>query len=272
MEYATRIEELLSNRDKFNEVVYTRLGDAVRELAARKDDAELAAAVEREFSGKIPSVLQEGNKAVIFRQVATPNYEFMRFIGVPDASGLSAVFLEYFSDKFTSNNPLKYHLGKMIMDEGIDKKGTRKTRYESVINFNDYDGKKISEVKTVWGQSLVDFHHRLFTAYYPQFKESFHDLSPWLAENGVVPKEYYRNLLGSFIRHGILFENFMIQGKELAFIRDIFLPAFFAAWLKTGKKPLIVELEPTEIEGDKFWCSYPSAFAARIEKMKLGLY
>ncbi len=50
----------------------------------------------------------------------------------------------------------------------------------------------------------------------------------------------------------------MVENKnELLFIKNIFLPAFLKIYRETTYKPLIVALEPTEIEGDRFWLCHP---------------
>jgi hypothetical protein len=57
--------------------------------------------------------------------------------------------------------------------------------------------------------------------------------------------------------HGILFENFMLDDDEIEFTKKIVVPAFETIEKIFGVKPLIVALNPTEIEGSDFWNSYP---------------
>ena len=58
----------------------------------------------------------------------------------------------------------------------------------------------------------------------------------------------------------------MIDHKqEKEFIRKVFLPAFISILEETGMKPLIVPLEPTEIEGGKFWICYPKEMMSIVK-------
>ena len=85
----------------------------------------------------------------------------------------------------------------------------------------------------------------------------FFDASNWFLKSGGNAKEYYKNFLTLFVSHGILLENFMLDVKELTFTENIFLPAFMQVLRETGKKPLIIALEPTEIESNIFWMCHP---------------
>lgn len=259
MTMENQIEDLVSNRDKFNEFVYTPLAQAVEELKNRWPDSNLEKAVTDYLHGDIPSIFKNGSRLVIFRHLCTANYELHRFISIADAYEMAPIFHEYHKDKFTSNNPTKYHLGKLSFHLGYGKDGTHRVKKENIIDFNTANGKPISSIKTHWGQQLVDFHRELFLSKYPQFTDEdvFFDSSEWFHRNGGSAKEYYKIFLTLFIRHGILFENFVIEDdQELTFTKEYFLPAFFDVWKRFGKKPLIVALEPTDIEGSNFWTCY----------------
>ena len=60
-----------------------------------------------------------------------------------------------------------------------------------------------------------------------------------------------------FLQDGVLFENFLMDGKEQKFTEEVILPAILEIEAECGYKPLIVALEPTGIEGDHFWLSHP---------------
>lgn len=254
-----QIKDLVSNREKFNAFVYTPLEEAVRELYKRQTEG-LTNRMAKYLPSGVPEPLKNRKCAVIFRQLVTPNYEVRRFISLIDAlEGFTPTFFEYTSDKYTDNNEWKYHLGKMLFFAGMGKRGGEKITRQTIINFNVSRGKKINEVNTLWGQSLVDFHHEFFDEIYRRKNKkvvSF-DASEWFHHSGNNAKEYYENFLTLFVSHGILFENFMLDVKELTFTKDIFLPAFIQVLNKTGRKPLIVALEPTEIESSLFWMCHP---------------
>ncbi len=264
MDIKRKISDALESAAAFNALVYTDITEAIRELNGRWNDPELERKIDGLLGESIPSQFRGGFRAVLFRHLATPNYEMRRFMAVPDATGLKPLFLEIHEDKYSLNNPLKYYLGRMALHNGIGKKGGHKIEYRNVIDFNESHTKRISEVKTLWGESLIDFHHRLLAHAYSLDEGCLCNVSELLDPGSRSAKEYYRKLLPLFARHGILFENFMLNGEELAFTRDIFLPAFFEVWEKTGKKPLVVALEPTEIEGDIFWLCHPYATEAHL--------
>ncbi len=254
------IDNLIADREAFNALVYTPLEDAIRILKERSGNEQLAQTIATLIPHGIPEVLNKKKAAVIFRQLATPNYETRRFISLIDAiDELEPVFWEYHDDKFTSNNECKHALGKLSFHHGRGKKGGHKIDRLNIIDFNTFNGKKIKDIKTLWGESFIDFHHNLFAKTYRQADtDSFFDASEWFLQSGGNAKEYYKLFLCLFVQNGILFENFMLDQKEIEFTKNVFLPAFIEVWEKTGEKPLIVALAPTDIEGDHFWMCHPS--------------
>lgn len=260
------IESVINNRQKFNELLYTPIDEAIAELKKRSKDDSIKSPFE------IPSAFKNGLKAVLHRQLVTPNYEVLRFVSIADGMELDPVFFEYTADKFVTENDWKYKLGCQSFYFGQGKKGGIKVKDCKVIDFNKSNGKKISEVKTLWGQPLIDFHHELFLNRFPYLKDNIFDGSEWYKKNGGNAKEYYKPFLSFFIKHGILFENFLLDYKELAFTKEVFLPAFLEIQKETGLKPLVVALEPTETEEDVFWLSHPPHFIEDVEKIKNRVY
>ena len=249
---AIDIESLVANRALFNEYVYTSLEDAMDLLKKRSGEPQPTLDV------VIPKELLDGPKALIFRQLITSNYEIRRFISLIDSIELKPLFWEFYKDKFTSNNEWKHSLGKMCFYEGLGKNHGIKTQSVKVIDFNTYNGKTIESVQTTWGESLVDFHHKLYSERFRELKTTdFIDASGWFKENGSTASGYYSRFLQLFLTNAVLFENFMLDEKEISFTKDVFLPAFIEIYERTGLKPLIVCLEPTDIEGDSFWMCHP---------------
>lgn len=171
---------------------------------------------------------------------------------------LQPLILEYVEDQFNDRNECKHYLGKISLYKGKNKNGEDIFENTCIINFNESNNKPITSLHTHWGERLVDFHHRLFNTSFPQLKGSEHDLSGWLHEVGPSAKQYYKSFFTLLVKDAILFENFVVDGDELSFTRDIVLPAILDIQKECGVKPLIVALEPTEIEADKFWLSYPA--------------
>lgn len=255
------VEELMSKRQSFNDFIYLPLFDALAELERRQTDLSLSTYVEKYLSKDIPDIMKEKKSAVLFRHIATPNYEIRRFMNIADTVddyGIQPLILEYLDDKFTNRNQWKYFLGRLSFYKGHDKNKTAMFECKVIMDFNTHNMQPISSVKTLAGNSLVDFHHDLFLRHFPHMKNvGMFDMSEWLREHGGGAKAYYKTFLSLFLKHGILFENFLIDGNESVFTKEIILPALFEIHKETRVKPLIVALEPTDIESDQFWLSHP---------------
>ncbi|MEI6400084.1 MAG: hypothetical protein WCO58_01010 [bacterium] len=252
----------------FNDFIYTDPKKVQSILEERKNNTELIKKVLDFLNEDIPEPLKDQQRAVLFRQLSTPNYETLRFLTITDGLDLKNLFWEYTEDKFTSNNEYKKSLGKLMFFEGEGKKGGQKIKRSTVIDFNSFNGKKISEVKTLNGMSLLDFHHLLMEKKAP-IKPNYFDASQWLSLHGKTSEEYYDNFLALFITHGVLFENFLMDGSEGDFTFNVFLPAFKRIYEKFGVKPLIVALEPTEVEGSEFWYCHPIETLSFINSIDL---
>ncbi|MDQ5950554.1 MAG: hypothetical protein QG585_496 [Patescibacteria group bacterium] len=245
------------NRAEFEKEVYMTIEEAVHELSKRENDRELDKKI-NDYLGEIgkPEILSNDSKnVVIFRQIATPNFEISRFLIAADSLGLNPVFFEYLQDKFVPKNEMKKFYGKIPFHFGFGKNSTEIIGYKNIINFVPEDGKPLNLIKTVWGETLVDFHHNLFKTNYSHTNEQmFYDASSWLKKSGGNAEKYYPPFLSLFIKNNILFENFMLEDKEEKdFIEKVFLPSFRSIKNIFGVRPIIVALEPTDIEGNLFW-------------------
>ncbi|MES3004653.1 MAG: hypothetical protein V4690_00910 [Patescibacteria group bacterium] len=266
------IEKIVLNREEFNAFVYTPIHEAIDQLNLRRKDKKLEELIDELLTCPVPHPIKHEPKAVLFRQIFTPNYEFLRFRGVIDVLDMDPVFWEYHNDKFTPNNPMKLYLGKMPIHKGFSKKGHGKIEFETIVDFNKSNGRRLADIKTMWNESLIDFHHKLLFTFAANTEKYFFDASEWFKSHNGSAKEYYKNYIALFVRHGILFENFVLEGEELDFTRNVFLPAFIEVYKKTGKKPLIVALSPTDIEGDIFWSSYPQHVNQHIANKRKGTW
>lgn len=258
------IDDLMCNRQYFNAFVYTHIEQAVKELEFRKVDENISQFVDANLPMGVPAVFKNERNAVLARQLASPNFEFMKFSNVADKlNGFTKIVMEMHKDKFTpADNLTKYHLGKIVFNNSRMQHDSNNSIM--TVDFNEYGGKKISEVKTVWGQGFVDFHHELLqysinnklNSETTQF-----DASDWVSKLGTSASEYYAKFLSLFLQNGILFENFLLKEKaEQTFTREVFLPAFIKIIKETGVKPLIVSYLPIETEGNNFWNYYPDEY------------
>ena len=256
------IDELIEDRDYFNSFVYTPIDQAIKELETRKDNVSLSDHINKCMPNGIPSIFNGWRNAILGRQLATPNFELKKFDSVVNQlPGFKKTTIVMHKDKFTpGNNVTKYHLGKIVFSNGSIQSGTKSIM---AVDFNENAGKKISEVKTIWGQSLIDFHNELMDYSLLNTSSPIQQFegSEWLSQLGKSAKEYYPKLLLLFLQNGLLFENFLLKEKfESTFTRDIFLPAFLKIIEETGKKPLIVSFLPMETEVDNFWNFYSEQY------------
>ncbi len=257
-ENASQVDAMLFDHERLNAFIYTPLETALSELVKRKQDTELQSYVNELIPSGIPNIMSEKQSVVIFRNIATPNYEVTRFMHIAvSLQELQPVIFEYTQDKFNNRNEWKFSLAKVPFYTGVNKNNEQLFEYQNIIDVNASNNKPINSINTVWGQNLVEFHHELFNMSYPEYTNVPYDLSEWLHSIGPAAKDYYKSFLALFLKDGILFENFLIDEKEFEFTKNIILPAIQELEKETGHKPLIVALEPTDIEGNKFWLSHP---------------
>jgi hypothetical protein len=252
-------DKIMSDRKIFNKIVYTPLSEALCLLDERQKDSILMAKIEKLLEGDIPEVLK-GKKCGIFaRQIATPNFDTQCFIKLTKENELETILFEYLDDKFVSKNIFKHSLGQIRVYDGINQKGEYLIKKVNIIDLVKYDGKKIKDIMTFWGESLVDFHMKLFTYYKLPKGIIFYDMSKHFNKYGNNVYEYYINFFLLFITHGILFENFLTsKDSEGDFTKMILLPTIEKIENLTGLKPLIVPIEPLESESSEYWISHPS--------------
>ena len=249
-------DTIMNDHNIFNQIVYTPLSEALRLLDERRKDSELMAKVGKLLKGDIPEFFKNKKCAVLFRQIATPNYETKRFISLAKENGLHPVIVEYHDDIFSpDSNPFKHSLGKLHINKGTCMKtGNELVENFSVVDFNEHKGNKISEVKTLWSESLIDFHKFLFLNHFKDEEVTTWDGSEWLKIRGAHPCDYYKYVFLVFICNGILFENFLTsKDYEGDFSKKIVLPAIEEVINITGVKPLIVPIEPFDTELDDYW-------------------
>jgi len=255
------IEHLVHDKVAFDEFVYTPWREAILELKERESNPNIDFYLKENLpTTTVPSIMQGTQSIVLFRNIATPNYEMRRFMSCVDVlsnTAMNHIIFEYRQDKFADINELKFALGQMCFYKGLNKIKQPILEYRNIIDFTKSNGKAISSLQTFWGESLVEFHHKILLQDFPLLEKHVYDISDWLNAIGKHSGDYYKTFLSLFLKHGILFENFMTSKHHLSLTKKVILPAILEIEARTGKKPLIVALEPTSIEGDSFWSSYP---------------
>jgi hypothetical protein len=232
-----------------NTSIYTPLDVACEELHRRRADRALEQRIYEFLEGDVPDIFREYPVAVSTAHVATPNFALIEFRNHASKADLKAVVFEYLDDLFVSTNFDKVSLAKIRFRLGTDRWHSRK-----IIDLGGSAEKQpLRELQTFWGEPLVEFHHRLLEQVLPDV--SAHDGSSWYARRGHQPSSRYPAVMALFIRHGILFENFLTTGREREFTESVVLPAFQAVQERFGLRPLIVPIA-VQNESDRMWCSY----------------
>lgn len=231
---------------------YTSLPEAKAEIAKRWADQKLAAKINEFLKNDIPEVLLSEPRAVITRQVTTPNEEFYQFINLAGQLGIKPLGWEYHEDVFVTTSPEKASLGRIGLIRGYNKKQEALVSYKKIIDLTGKEEKKpLKDIKTLWGEDLIRFHHRMLR----QFTDGIelYDASSWYNSNGDMAKKYYCHFLALFLRNGVMFEDFLLKGHEQKFTYDIVAPAFKIITDIFGIKPLVIPIftgrhEPTSLD------------------------
>jgi len=247
--------KIMSDHNIFNKIVYTPLSEALRLLEERRKDPELNKKIKKLLNNKIPKILKEKKCGIMARQLATPNHDSRMFISLAKENDLHPVFVEYVSDKFTSNNEYKHSLGQISIQNKIDKNGNGCVEKVTIVDFNKSNGKKLKDVKTLWGESLVDFHKKLFHLYELKNVSFIEEEKDWYKKKkNETAIDFYTNFFLLVTCHGILFENFLVtQDSEGDFTKNVVLPAFEKVVNLTGVKPLIIPVGALDLETEDFW-------------------
>ena len=260
----------MSDRNIFNQIVYTPLSEALRLLDERQKDSELMAKVEKLLKGDIPEVFKNKKCGIFARQIATPNNESLRFLSIAKEHNLYPIFFEFHDDKFTpNNNVFKHSLAQLCVQKKLDCNGNDYSEKITIVDFNKHGGKKFKNIKTLWAEPLVDFHRKLFESSSSNIKDfCYYDASDWYERNGKKATNYYTNFLMLFICHGILFENFeTLKNSEGDFTQNILLPSLEKVINLIGIKPIIVPLQPLDLETDNFWLHHLPGVKKFINKI-----
>ena len=236
--------------------IYTPIEKAGEIIRQRWSDEKLRKAVEEKLEGDIPEILKDGPSGLIWRQIGTPDGEFKRFLELCQKSGVKPLCFEYAKDKFHAGNFTKYGITNLAF---FDHKEDNKTlvKKEKIINFDKAEKERLCDLKTLWGENLVDFHHFFLQAVFPIMKGRINDMSEWIKKKGKTPKEYYFSFLSLAICYCIYFDDYDLLESEKAFTNEIILPAFSEVKKYFGVEPIIVRISRIgEQEKDPYWWCY----------------
>jgi hypothetical protein len=239
--------------------MYTTLSEAKKELEKRWNDKELKKKIENFLGEDLPEIFKEKPRAYLVRDIISPNFEFFYFLDLVKEARLDIGLCEYSGGKLVAKNFNKYHLCRMFFHNGMGKKNGDKIDTFNVIDFNKSEGKTMNKVKTIWGNKLIDFHHKLLKKITKVNPEKIFDITSWFNAHRNKTEYYYLHYLALFLAHGILFENFLFSKGEEEFTRKKIIPSFKKLEKIFGIKPLVVPATLLEDESEAYWWYYPNS-------------
>ncbi len=234
--------------------IYFSLDEAREELKKRWENIELREKIERKLGDKFLPPFQKCPRAVLNRQIASPDNGFVFLFQCAKYINAEPIAWEEDEDIFVSFNEEKKGLGRLrvIADD-------RSEVLVDIMNFHDNEKKKLNECVLNTGERLVDFHHNLCK--FSGYNMDIYNNPEW--RNGIKDvSEYYYYTMLHFIAHGVLFETFSFDEREkdeAGFVENVVLPNIDRVEKEFELRPLIVRLYPenqTDNE-DFFWWSYP---------------
>ena len=246
--------------------IYTHLEGAIAEINNRRNNTSLIRKVEKYLGDIIPDHFRSERPILhLARHIATPNFETLRFIELAKPSGLPVVIGEDLKDKFVSNNSLKRSLCKMSIMKGTARNGDEIMENFTIVDFARAQGKPLCEINTIFGDTLPEFHQKLFKMVYPE-GVTIVDETQWVDHNrSETLFEQYKKMFALFIVHGIMFEWY--PPAEESLFNNVVIPAFAFIEKEFGCRPLVCELVSEEMADDKNWESYPSIIYPFIKAM-----
>ena len=249
--------------------MYTPLEKAKNEVWKRWNDAQLKRRVEEYLGCNVPEVLKNEPRAVLFRNIISPNLEYLRFRELAHEVGLRPLGLEYHEDRFCTRSVDKLGLAKLRIFQGRDKNGAAITCCEKIIDIKASDNRAFKHIQTLWGENMVDFHRNLTVEHVG--KHEVYDLSDWIQAQSITALENYRRLLALFTCFGVLLENFVTNNAESDFAADVVYPAFADVRNALGVSPLVAKIySEVELEDISCWC-YPVSALKTVRERRTSI-
>jgi hypothetical protein len=236
---------------------YLSVEEARQELALRWDNKDLEKAVNEYLQGDVPAFLADKPHVVLFRHIASANGEAERLLKLSHELDIDPLCLEYYKDKFVPINEDKYFL--LSPSIFLNKKNDGRDRLfrMKIADLHSSQGKPFDSIKTLWGESLIDFHHSVLFDQFPELRNRTFDMSDWLKRNGDRARLFYEKFSALLMRNCVLADHLEMKGIEGEFIKNVLFPAFEKATAHFGLKPLVVQLAPQDFEGNAVWW-YPN--------------
>jgi hypothetical protein len=180
--------------------------------------------------------------AVLFRQVATPNFETLWFVKKATRLGFHPVIVEYHADQFSVHNPYKRSLAVLPVVERRNIHGQPIIKRHQLLPVEASDRLPLRDLVLPSGETLPDFHQGLFRKMENCLAFRTVDLSRWFTQQSKGALWYYPEFLSLFSGNLVLFEDFATNRSEADFFNRVVHPAYEKASARLGRRPLITRL------------------------------
>ncbi len=249
---------------------YTPAEEAGRIIQERWQNKELRKTIEKQFDDGIPNEVLYGPNGVMWRQICTPDREFARFLDLAKEANIKPLCFESVEDQFMAENFTKLALTNLPFMTGLTKDNKTIAEKIKIIDFNHAGENKLCDLKTLWEESLVDFHHWFLRTIFPITENKIVDIYKWTKKHGSTPQEYYPALMAFALAHYVLFDDYDLLAAEDEFTTEVVLPAFKKIESEFGLRPLVVKIsKPGEYAANPYWWCYAKETRDIMEKHKI---
>ena len=204
--------------------------------------------------------------ALLFRQIATPNYELLWFLRKSRKLGFEPVVIEHVSDQFCVHNSFKRSLVSLPIVNGRSKNGKIIWNRLKILHHDRAESKPIKSIYLTNGESLVDFHHRILISAFGENCPALIDLSELIPSASLGAIHYYKDLFNLLLGNYVLFEDFVVDESTEDFFVRIVWPSFKAVVHSSGRSPKIARLIRGKRAASPLWNSYPLITTDRIKR------
>jgi hypothetical protein len=205
-------------------------------------------------------------RAILFRQVATPNYELRHFLRGCRRHGFEPVILRYHADRMSCHNQFKRSLVHPMFVKGLGRNGSPYFVKRPLLRIDAVDNTPLREIGLA-GTDLPDFHDRLLREVLPEMTVRTVEASGWFGQYARGARDYYVDLFCGLTNGLVLFEDFISDGQEARFFADIVRPAFDEACRRLGHSPSVVPLCANRRMVSPLWYAYPESYWPLFQKL-----
>jgi hypothetical protein len=207
--------------------------------------------------------------AILFRQIATPNYELRSFLRTCRRLNFDPVILTYHRDRMSCHNSFKRALIAPAFIEKINRRGQPVWRKRAILNVEELDRKRLCEIE-VNGRPLPEFHDLFLRAALQNTHFRIVEGSDWFGNYPNGARDYYTDLFLGLRGNFVLVEDFDTE-DGMHFFAEIVRPAFDTAKQVSGVSPYIMRLNPGRFTNSPLWYAYPDYYRAHLAALGVTL-